>query len=64
MDERFRMHRLYSTLFSAVITIICMGIWFNYEYFFNNVLRWDLFTFIMIMAISKISAMLYYRLTN
>ncbi len=64
MDERFKMHRLYSTRFSAVITIICIGIWFNYEYLLNNHLRWDLFVFMMIMAFSKVAAMLYYKLTN
>ena len=40
------------------------GLWFNYEYFINNILRWDLFIFIMVMALSKVIAMLYYRLTN
>ena len=64
MDERFKMHRLYSTRFSAVTTIICIGIWFNYEYFINDLLRWDLFILIMVMALSIVSAMLYFRLTN
>jgi hypothetical protein len=64
MDERFKMHRLYSTRFSAIITIVLIGAWFNYEYFINNLLRWDLFIFIIAMALSKIGAMLYYRLTN
>jgi hypothetical protein len=64
MDERFKLHRLYSTRFAAVVTIVIMGIWFNYEYFINNNLRWDLFIFIMAMALSKVGAMLYYKLTN
>ena len=60
MDERFKLHRLYSTRFS----IVCIGIWFNYEYFINNLLRWDLFIIIMVMALSKVDAMLFYRLTD
>ena len=64
MDERFKMHRLYSTRFSAVVTIICIVLWFNYEYLVNNLLRWDLFIIIMVMAFSKLSAMTFYRLTN
>jgi len=64
MDERFKLHRLYSTRFSAVVTMVCIGIWFNYEYFINNFLRWDLFIIIMVMVLSKVGAMLYYRTTN
>ena len=64
MDERFKLHRLYSTRFSAVVTIVCIGIWFYYEYVINNLLRWDLFLFIMIMALSKVGAMLYFKITN
>lgn len=64
MDERFKLHRLYSTRFSVLVTIVCIGSWFNFQYFVNNILRWDLFIIIMVMALSKVGAMLYYRLTN
>lgn len=64
MDERFIKHRLYSTRFATIVAAIMMGFWFNYEYFANETLRWDLFVILMVTAISKIGAMIYYRITN
>ena len=63
-DERFLMHRLYSTRLAAVITTVLMAIWFEYELFANEVVHWDVFAFLIIMAVTKVGAMIYYRLTN
>ncbi len=64
MDERFILHRLYSTRFSMLIGLIAMFIWFNIEMFKNDTLRWDIFYFILIFAVSKVGAMIYFKLTN
>jgi hypothetical protein len=64
MDERFKMHRLYSTRIATIIGAVMLGIFFNYEYFVSNVLRWDLFIILMTMAVSKVAAMIYYRKAN
>ena len=64
MDERFKMHRLYSTRFAMLIGVIMIAVWFNYEYFANHTLRWDLFIIMVAMAVSKMAAMIYYKKTN
>ncbi|MFC2088154.1 hypothetical protein ACFLSX_01000 [Calditrichota bacterium] len=64
MDERFKLHRLYSTRFATIVCLVLIGFWFNYEYFTNQLIRWDLFIILMATALSKIGAMIYYRKTN
>ena len=64
IDERFIKHRLYSTRFATAIAVIMMGFWFNYEYFANAILRWDLFIILTTTAVAKIGAMIYYRITD
>lgn len=63
-DERFLMHRLYSTRLAAVVTAVLMGVWFEYELLVNDVYHWDIFTFLVVLAVTKAAALLYYRLTN
>jgi hypothetical protein len=64
MDERFKMHRLYSTRLATIIGSIMIGALFFFEYLSKQILRWDLFIILLAMAVSKIVAMLYYRRTN
>ena len=64
MDERFIMHRLYATRFSAIIGIIIAGFWLGYGFYVKNIIRWDLFSILVVMAVAKIAAMVYYKLTN
>lgn len=64
MDERFFMHRFKSTRLATAVGLVLMLGWFNYEYLANEVLRIDLFVIMLAMAITKLGAMLYYRLTN
>jgi len=64
MDERFRMHRLYSTRFAALATLIAMFVWYNYNYFVRQTLRWDVVGFMAVMAVAKIGAMVWYRFKN
>ena len=64
MDERYKIHRLYSTRLAAVVTAIALGGWFLYQFYAKSVYRWDLFIIMCIMAVTKVGAMLYYRITN
>jgi len=64
MDERFIMHRYRSTRFAIIVCVVMIGVWINYEMFVNDVLRWDLLVILASTALAKVSAMLYYRLTN
>lgn len=64
MDERYIAHRYYSTRLAAIVAATMMALWVNYEYWFNDILRWDLFIILMSMALVKIGAMIYYRITG
>lgn len=63
-DERFLMHRLYSTRLAAVVTAVFMAAWFEYELLINDVYHWDVFVFLVVLAVTKVAAMIYYRLTD
>lgn len=64
LDERFILHRLKSTSFALMVMIISMGLYVYYELFFNSVIRKDLIIILTIGAVSKVAAMIYYRLNN
>ena len=64
MDERFVMHRYYSSRLSLIAGVLALGIWFNYEWYVNERLRLDLLAILAIMALAKVIAMIYYRLTR
>lgn len=61
IDERFYMHRLYATRFAAMVTAVFVGGWFFYELLVNDVIREDFVLILVVMAVAKLSAMLYYR---
>jgi len=60
-DERFITHRYYSSRLALVVGVVLMAVWFYYEQFVNEVIRFDLLVFMVAMAATKILAMLYYR---
>ncbi len=64
MDERRKMHRFYSTRWAVLAGTLAMLAWFQYSYFADHVLRWDIVAIMMIMAVTKVLAMLYYQFTN
>ncbi len=63
-DERFIMHRLKSTRFATVITAVVMGVYVEYEFIVHHVIRWEIMAFLGVLVITKLGAMLYYRLFN
>jgi hypothetical protein len=64
IDERFYMHRLYATRFAAIVTAVFVGAWFFYELLINEVIRQDFVLILVVMAVAKLCAMLYYRFRN
>lgn len=64
VDERFVMHRYYSTRIAMIVGAILLVGWFLYENFVNEILRWDLFVIIMAIAVTKVAAMIYFRITH
>jgi len=64
VDERFVMHRYYSTRWAVLVGVIMMASWVNYEYFYNHTLHLDLVIIMSAMAITKIAVMIFLRLTH
>lgn len=64
LDERLVMHRLYLTWLATVGTAVFMGIWYEYELLANEVYHWDIFVFLVILAVTKVAVMAYYHLTD
>jgi hypothetical protein len=64
VDERFIMHRYYSTRIAMIVGMIVLAGWFLYENVINGVLRWDLFIILMAIAVTKVLAMIYFRITH
>jgi hypothetical protein len=63
-DERFVMHRYYSSRFALIVGLVLLVIGFNYELIVNNELRLDFAIILIAMALAKIIAMLYYRISQ
>jgi len=63
-DERFVMHRYYSSRLALVAGMLTLVIWFNYELIANHRLHWDLVTIAGVMAVTKLAAMIYYKSTH
>jgi len=63
-DERFIMHRYYSTRISMIVGIVLIVAWFNYDLIAKNIFRLDLAIIGGAIAITKILAMVYFRMTR
>ncbi len=63
-DERFQQHRFKSTSHAAVVGGVLAAGWFLYEHFAHGQFRWDLMSILLAMALTKIGAMVYYRLRD
>jgi hypothetical protein len=63
-DERFVLHRLKSTRLAAVVGLVSMLAWFAYQASARQIYRWDLLAIAGVVALTKMGAMLYYRLSD
>jgi hypothetical protein len=64
VDERYIMHRYYSTRLATLVGAVLMGGWILYEFWGNGHLRLDLLVIMGVMALVKVGAMIFYRITN
>lgn len=64
VDERFIMHRYLSTRLAVIVGMVMMAVWVNYEYFVNQILRIDLVVIMLVMAVTKVAAMIYLQRTH
>ena len=63
-DERFLMHRLRSTSLAGVMGgLLAVGLW-AYHHYANDAWNWDLFAVAVTMAVVKLAAMAWYRMTD
>ncbi len=61
-DERFIMHRYRSSRVALIVMVAMMAVWFEYEYFVNDTMRWDLLIILSASLVAKVGSMIYYRL--
>ena len=61
-DERFIMHRFYATRIAMMVGIVLIVVWFAYELILKNIFRPDLAIIAGMMALTKILAMVYFRI--
>jgi hypothetical protein len=64
IDERFLMHRLKATSLASIVGAVAMGGWFMYSMIVLDERRYDLLAIMLVMAVTKLGALLYYRRTD
>ncbi len=62
IDERFLTHRLRSTSLAGMAGVLFAFGLFLWDLLANHHIRWDLFALITVMAVVKMSAMVWYRM--
>ena len=63
-DERFIMHRYHSSRLALAVGIALLAGWFFYLLYAMDVVRYDLAIIIGAIALTKLIAMVYLRLTH
>jgi hypothetical protein len=63
-DERFIVHRYYSSRLALAVGMILIAGIFFYEMLVNDQLRLDLLLIMAAMALTKVLAMAYYRIVH
>ena len=64
LDERYFLHRYKATSHAGVAMAILMGVWFLYNQLAHQVSRWDLLAILAAGAVTKLTAMIYFRKTD
>ena len=61
IDERYVLHRYKATSHAAVVGAVLLGGFFLYDFLARDVVRWDLFIVMAVMAVTKLGVLAYYR---
>jgi hypothetical protein len=64
IDERFLAHRQRSTSIAGILGAILAIVLFEYRYWVNHVLSWDLLAVILTVVGIKMAVMTWYYLTD
>lgn len=63
-DERFLTHRLRATSLAGVAGGVTASLLFAYYFFWAQSTRWDLLAVAVVIAVVKLAALAYYRMTD
>ena len=61
VDERFLMHRLRSSSLAGMAGALVAAGLFLYRLYIDHLIEWDVFAVLAVIALIKISMMIYYR---
>jgi len=61
VDERFLMHRLRSSSLAGMAGALVAAGLFLYRLYIDHLIEWDVFAVLAVIAVIKISMMIYYR---
>lgn len=64
MDERAIFHRYKATRLAVLAGVLVIFVWFQYDFFANDTVRWDFLIILTVMAVVKLIARFYYKKTN
>ena len=64
IDERFLLHRYKSTSHAGITAALLLGAWFFYEQIKNGVNRTDFLIVLAVMAVVKVTFMIWYHLKD
>lgn len=64
IDERYLVHRLRATSLAGVVGGVAASILFAYQYFARDVARWDLLAVAVLIALVKLGALAFFRVTD
>ena len=64
MDERFLIHQMKSMKLAIRVGAVLIGALLLYRLYVKGYFDWQLFAVVMVMAVVKVTALLYLRRTN
>ena len=64
VDERYLVHRLRATSYGGIAGAFVASGLFLYYWFADQVTRWDLLAVAVVMALVKLIALTWYRMTD
>jgi hypothetical protein len=64
LDERFAEHRYRASRMTLFVGLLLMTGWFLYDHYVKDIDHTEILIIIGAMAVTKLAAMAYYRLTD
>jgi len=64
MDERFLVHQMKSMKLATRVGAVLIGALLLYRFYVDGYFDWQLFTCIAVMAVVKVTSLVYLRRTN